>query len=130
MSWHTQYLLAEYEDGARGPHKFDCWGLVREVRHVHCGKRLLPSWGHLRNTQPKEFTQAYREESGRMDECLPEPGAVAAVFRGLICIHVAVVVDLGEGLRVLEINPKRGARLMRVSDFEAQYLKVRYYRDR
>lgn len=130
MNWHTPYLLAEYEDGARGPHKFDCWGLARHVRHEHCGKRLLPSWGHLRNTQPKEFTQAYRTESDRMEQCAPESGAIAAVFRGAICIHVAVVVDLGHGLRVLEINPKRGARLLRVSDFEAQYLKVRYYRDR
>lgn len=130
MTWHTPYLLAEYEDGGRGPHKFDCWGLARHVRHEHCGKRLLPSWGHLRNTQPREFTEAYRTESDQMEESEPEVGAIAAVFRGMICIHVAVVVDLGQGLRVLEINPKRGARLLRVADFEAQYLKVRYYRDR
>jgi len=129
MSWITHYLSATYEDGARGPNKFDCWGLCREVRHTHCGKRLLPSFGSIRNTQPKEFTRAYQQESASMEECPPEHGAIAAVFRGPLCIHVAVIIELENGLHALEINPKKGARLMRVSDFESQYLRVIYYRD-
>lgn len=130
MTWINTYLRARYEDGARGPGQYDCWGLVREVRHVHCGKRLLPSWGDIRNTQPKEFTRAYRNESAAMEECAPEHGAIAAVFRGPICTHVAVVVSEGERLYALDINPSRGARLQPVPDFESQYLKVVYYRDR
>jgi hypothetical protein len=46
-----------------------------------------------------------------------------------LCIHVAVIIELENGLHALEINPKKGARLMRVSDFESQYLRVIYYRD-
>jgi hypothetical protein len=129
MTWLNRYLSAKYEDGARGPSKFDCWGLCREVRHLHCGKRLLPSFGAIRNTQPKEFTRAYQQESASMQECAPEHGAIAAVFRGPLCIHVAVIIELENGLHALEINPKKGARLMRVSDFESQYLRVIYYRD-
>jgi hypothetical protein len=129
MTWLNQYLSAQYEDGARGPSKFDSWGMCREVRHLHCGKRLLPSFGAIRNTQPKEFTRAYQQESASMQECAPEHGAIAAVFRGPLCIHVAVIIELENGLHALEINPKKGARLMRVSDFESQYLRVIYYRD-
>ena len=129
MDWINHYLAAEYEDGARGPRKYDCFGVVREVRHLHCGKRLLPSFGAIRNTQPKEFTRAYQQESASMQECKPEHGAIAAVFRGPLCIHVAVIIELENGLHALEINPKKGARLMRVSDFESQYLRVIYYRD-
>lgn len=131
QAWLLHYLTGEYEDGARGPRKWDCWGLCREVRHKHCGKRLLPSWGDIRSTQPKEFTRAYQEESAKMEECKPESGAIAAVFRGIICIHVAVVVDIPDmGLSVLEIGPKFGTRLLRVSDFERSYAKVVYYRDK
>jgi len=129
MSWINSYLASAYVDGGREVGALDCFGLVRLVRHYHCGKRLLPSFGSIRNTQPKEFTRAYQQESASMEECAPEHGAIAAVFRGPLCIHVAVIIELENGLHALEINPKKGARLMRVSDFESQYLRVIYYRD-
>lgn len=130
MTWINHYLTAAYEDGARGPRKYDCWGLVREARHLHCGKALLPSWGEIRHTQPKEFTKACVAEAAQMEECLPEHGAIAAVFRGHICIHVALVVLYSDRLYGLEINPAKGARLQPLPDFERQYFKVVYYRDR
>jgi hypothetical protein len=128
--WIEHYLRAEYEDGARGPDKYDCWGLCREVRHKHYGARLLPSWGDVRHDMPREFTQAYREEAQYMEQCVPEPGAIACVFRGALMLHVAAVIDLDGRLAVLEINPKAGARWRGVRDFEAPYAKVIYYRDR
>ena len=127
--WVENYLGKPYEDGARGPDRFDCWGLVRHVRHAHCGARLLPSWGHVRNTMPREFTRAYAAESAKMRQCEPEPGAIAAVFRGMLCIHVGVVVEIDGRLAVLEINQRSGVRWLRVPDFERQYIKVRYYAD-
>lgn len=65
-----------------------------------------------------------------MERCSPEPGAIAAVLRRHVCIHVAVVIDTPEGLRVLEINPKKGAKVCKLAQFEAQYMTVEYYRDR
>ncbi|WP_347233027.1 hypothetical protein [Pseudomonas alkylphenolica] len=94
------------------------------------GKRLLPSWGHVRNTEPKEFTRAYRSEAEHMEVCSPEPGAIAAVMRGHICIHVALVVEVGNRLKVLEINPTRGARCLPLPQFERDHNAVIYYRDR
>lgn len=130
MEWINKYLSSEYVDGGREVGALDCYGLARLVRHQHCGKRLLPSFGAIRNTQPKEFTRAYQQESAAMEECAPEDGAIAAVFRGPLCIHVAVIIELENGLHALEINPKKGVRLLRVHDFESQYLRVIYYRDR
>ena len=133
--WTQHYLLAEYRDGARGECEdgityLDCWGLVREARHLHLGKRLLPSWANVRNTMPKLFTRAYQAEATSMDKCNPEPGAIAAVFRGSLMVHVGLVLELDGRLCVLEINPKSGARIRTVKDFEAPYLRVIYYRDR
>lgn len=31
MDWARKYIGMAWEDGARGPERFDCWGLVREV---------------------------------------------------------------------------------------------------
>lgn len=131
MSWVDHYLKAGYRDGARlwrGGH-YDCWALCREVRHLHYGKRLLESWGELRNDMPREFTQAYRAESAHLVQGDPSPGAIAAVFRGKLCVHVGVVVEIDGELRVLDINPKRGPRLQRVHDFELEYLRVEYWND-
>lgn len=134
--WINHYLGARYRDGARGEvaadgvPEYDCWGLAREVRHIHCGKRLMPSWGHVRNTSPRLFTRAYRAEAAAMDECAPEVGAVAVVYKGAIVVHVAVVVEVEGRLAALEINQGTGARWRRIADFESPYLRVAYYRDR
>lgn len=129
IAWVNRYLSAKYLDGARGPDEYDCWGLVREVRHQHCGKALLPSWGHVRNDHAREFTRAYHVESSALRECGPERGAIASAFKGRICVHVAVVVDLSGQLFAMEMSRRFGARILRVKDFERQYLKVDYHND-
>lgn len=130
MEWINAYLSCRYEDGARGPESFDCWGLVREARHLHQGKRLLSSWGCVRNTDLKEFTRAYRAEAEHMEACRPEPGAIAAVMRGKVCVHVALVVEGAGRLKVLEINPTRGARCLPLHQWERDHNTIIYYRDR
>lgn len=127
--WVNHYLAAPYSDGARGPVTYDCWGLVREVRHRFYGKRLLPSWGHVRHDNAREFTRAYASEAASLRPCEPEPGAIASAFKGRICHHVAVVIATPEGLRVLEMTAGTGARLLRIADFERQYLRVTYHND-
>lgn len=128
--WVEQYLPCDYEDGARGPDRWDCWGLVRHVIHAHLGGRLMPSWGHVRNTMPRTFTRAYQAEAAAMEQCAPEVGAIAAVFTGSLMTHVGVCIEVEGRLAVLEMNPKTGVRWRSVRDFEAPYAKVRYYRDK
>ena len=129
-AWLNNYLFAVYVDGARCEGgSFDCWGLARDVRHKVYGKRLLPSWGHIRNTMPRAFTEAYREQAKELEACDPEPGAVAMVFTGRLMLHVGVVVVLEGRLAVLDISAKTGCRWQRIPDFEAPFSKVVYYRD-
>lgn len=129
-SWINGYLRTRYVDGARGPHEYDCWGLVREARHAYCGKALLPSFGDVRNTQPREFTAAFCKGSLMLEVCEPEHGAIAAVLHGRICVHVALVVNCAGELKVLEINPTRGPRLMRLHDWQRDHISVTYQRDK
>lgn len=128
--WTEHYLKARYRDGARdwAGAEYDCWSMTREARYLHLGKRLLPSWGDVRHSSPKDFTRAYEAEARGMEACEPEIGAIATVFRGRIVIHVALVFEADGRLCCLEINPA-GAGIMRISDFERKYNKVTYYRD-
>ena len=124
-----KYLSASYEDGGRGPALLDCWGLARLVRHEVYGLPLLPSWGYVRNTMPKEFTRAVSEGAAAMERCDPEVGAIACVWRGLICIHVAVIVEVDGRLHGMEMKPI-GATIKPLRKFQDQYLTVSYHRDR
>lgn len=130
MEWVNKYLYSNYEDGARGPDKFDCWGLVRHVRHFELGHALLPSYGSLRPKMPRETSQAYGEAVTYWEPCDAEHGAIACVFKGRICYHVAVILRLPDGLRVLETNAKRGPQCVPLLRWLKDYPSVIYYRDR
>lgn len=126
----NHYLAnTRYVDGGRGPVEFDCWGLVRHVRHYEMGFRLLAEYGSLRNTQPKEFTKAYRNESGLMHEGVARHGSIAAVLIGAVCVHVALVIECEGRLKVLEINPERGARFLPLTAWLRDHGKVTFHND-
>lgn len=125
----NRYLMAPYKEGGRGPVYFDCWGLCIEVRSKVFGLPMLPSLGRVGKGQVKENTAAYNELRHGMVECSPKPGAIAAVLRGKLCLHVGVVVELDGRLKVLDTNPG-GASISTTSDFGATYPCVVYYCDR
>lgn len=130
MEWVNTYLHSTYEDGARGPDKFDCWGLCRHVRHFELGHRLLPSYGGLRPKRPREALQVYEAETPGLEQCEAEHGAIACVMAGRICSHVAVVLESPDGLRVLETSAKRGPQFVSLRRWLRDYPTVVYYRDR
>lgn len=129
MNFINRYLACEYVDGGRGPDQWDCWGLVRQVRHAELGKPLLPEYGSLRNTSPKDFTRAYRAESQLLRECQPEHGAIAAVLIGAICVHVAVVLLKEDRFFILEINPTRGPRMLPLEKWLRDHNRVTFHND-
>lgn len=128
MSDIGKYLSAPYKDGARGPLAFDCYGLANAVRHEVFGLPLLPSLGGVGRGKLRANTRAYHDLKAGMDECHPEPGAIAAAFKGEYLEHVGTVVYLDGQLKVLDTNPG-GPRIRPVRDFESCYQRVVYYRD-
>ncbi|MNP41322.1 hypothetical protein D3C76_1350170 [compost metagenome] len=127
MSDIGKYLSAPYKDGARGPLAFDCYGLVIAVRHEVFGLPLMPSLGGVGRASLRANTTAYHDLKIGMDECQPEPGAIAAAFKGDYLEHVGVVVHLDGQLKVLDTNPG-GPRIRPVRDFESCYQRVVYYK--
>jgi cell wall-associated NlpC family hydrolase len=43
----SRYSMASYQEGGRGPLKFDCWGIFRDAFHHLYDRPLLPSYGGL-----------------------------------------------------------------------------------
>lgn len=123
----ANYMRAPYVDGARGPLAFDCWGLCVAIRTGVFCLPLLPSLGSVGRNRLRDNTVAYRELKQGMEECLPEPGAIAAVFRGQLMAHVGVVVEVEGRLKVIDTNPG-GVRVRTVRDFESDYPRVVYYK--
>ena len=130
MNWINRYLRScRYEDGARGPVFFDCWGLVRHVLHFELGGSLLPSFGDLRNDNPRGFTKAYIKQSRLMEKCEAEHGAIASVVIGKICDHVAIVIEEDGRLMILEINPGKHARFLPLQDWLKFHNTVTFHRE-
>lgn len=123
-----RYTRAPYREGGRGPVFYDCWGLCIEVRHKVFGLPLLPSLARVGKDCIRENTKAYHELKLSMVECNPQPGAIAAVFRGKSMLHVGVVIKSEGRLKVLDTNPG-GPCIRTTGDFESAYSKVVYYRD-
>lgn len=124
-----QYLSVPYVEGGRTMAGLDCWGLVLLVRES-MGLGPLPSIGGAVASQPLAVDRAHSSVSAQLDICNPEPGAVAAVFRGKLFVHAGVVVKIDDRLAVIETNPKVPPRILWLADFERIYFKVVYYRDR
>ena len=120
----AKYLNCHYKSGARGEAVDgiayqDCWGLTRAVRAEVYGRGWLPDFAQARYSRKGSVQQAYSEQSQAMRRCERTEGAVIAVLRRGICIHVAVMVG---GNQVLEIKREGNkARLTPWREFIRQY---------
>lgn len=123
------YLNSTYRRYGRGPDVYDCWGLVREARSELFGKPLLASYGDIDPDDKRSLTGAAGEVNGRLRLVGPVPGAIAQGWRGRLCIHVGIVVEVDGRRWILETGQSMGPVLTRIRDFESQYLKVMYYDD-
>lgn len=124
----NDYIFAPYEDGGRGP-AYDCWGLVRAVRHELYGCQLLPSFGHITRRDSTEFHKAHRDVARGMRRCDPETGAIAVVYTFGICRHVGVVVLLDGKLSVMETTSNIGVTISPVKQWESRFNNFSYFSD-
>ncbi len=96
MDWWFRYIGLPFEDGGRGPHSYDCWGLIKAVYADRLGVDL-PSYGEI---SARDLIRVSRQMEGSKDdgwvECGPVPLAVALMTTtatGRRIAHVGVMVD-------------------------------------
>lgn len=126
-------LSIPYVANGRGLDGCDCYGLVRLARVHLFGKPPMPSHGAVDGADKRSLTKAMRDESVHYDECSPHPGAIAVAFRGCLCTHIAIVVEVDGRRMILETDEpgkgRHGPRLVNLRHFEKRFLKVVYYDD-
>jgi len=125
----NDWLSIPYKPYGRDLDGCDCWGLVRLVREELRGD-ILASYGSIDPASKYELTEAAYTvaKTGRFSS--PKhirTGTIATVWRGLLCVHVGIVVEADGRLAVLETTQKHGTRWMLIADFHRAYLDVRYY---
>lgn len=127
----NRYLTSNYVSGGRVFPDYDCWGLVRDAKYDLFGGALLPSCVAAVPGQFNAITRAVSEVSHAfgMRPAICQAGSVATAWRGKLCVHVGLVVEVDGRKWVLETDVATGPCLTRVSKFEERYSRVEYYAD-
>lgn len=128
-----ELMLVPYEPNGRSKEGADCYGLVRMARVYLFGKPWLESYTDVEGSDKKALTDALHQEIQILKEVSARPGAVATAWRGNLCTHIAIVVDIDGRRMILETDEPNvtndGPRLIDIRYFEQRFLKVVYYDD-
>ena len=122
-------LEAPYVKGGRTSEGLDCWGLALLVRE-RLGLPALADDPLAVTGNGPEIAGQFAAVSSGLEVGEPVIGALAAVFKKSLFVHVGVVVGADGRLWVLEANPGACPSMRRVEDFNAAHYKVIYYADR
>ncbi len=115
-------------DGMDYP-RVNCWGLARHVRHELYGLPMLPAFSIDAANKVRQTKAAHQVIDAFLVEAAPEPGSVAAVWRGRLCTHVGVVVEVESRLAVLEVDERIGCRWRWLADWVRLQTRTTFYCD-
>jgi len=122
-----KYLTVKWQMGGRLFPILDCYGLVHEVR-----KDLgLDEWPDFNGVVSDDGgmnreAQLFRN---RVTETGPCEGAVAACFNHQLVVHLAIVINIGGQLMVMESQKGTNVTIMEIQRFERRYRnQVRYFK--
>ncbi len=126
-------MSVPYEPNGRSKEGADCYGLVRMARVYLFGKPWMKSYTSVEGSDKQAMTNAMQKEAQSMRKVSARPGAIAAAWRGNLCTHIAIVVDVDGRRMILETDEpnvtNHGPRLVDIRYFEQRFLKVDYYDD-
>lgn len=129
MTTINDFIGLPYQEGARGPGSYDCYGIVAAVFRVLRGVEL-PDWYQTASgpqSASRAISAALQGEvaGGRSSRVeTPEDWDIAVVGSQLRPHHVGVVFDGG----VLHASRQFGSAWHRHSQFALLYPHVEYYR--
>lgn len=129
MVWWSEYVGLPFQDGGRGPHVYDCWGLVVRIYRDQLGV-TLPSYGEISARDLVRIARAM--EAGKDDgwQEITSPKALDVVLMrsgrgGQRVVHVGVMVD---AQRVLHVEEAAAAAVVPVAHFSVAGRIIGYRR--
>lgn len=120
------WLRIPYVPFARDVTGCDCWGLVRIIRKDIRGDEL-PSYADVKDK--RALTGAAHEffSTGFIETRNIRPGTIVFVWRGRLCIHAAIVIEVDGRLAVIDSDDGRGVSWRWLPDYERQHNKVTFH---
>ena len=121
-AWVRDYVGLPHENGARGPDRFDCYGLLAVAGNKHYGLKV-PLKGHLKAVQTGSNREFYQEAAALLADLSdwpevadPRPGDGVRLRVGDIVCHVGLVVAVrptapGQPPRGHMLHVTRGIRV-------------------
>lgn len=129
--WASEFLGKKWVSGARGPDKFDCWGLIYFILKTKY-KIIVdeyPGIGYLSGNN-EDIYKLMAEEADKKWEVLEKPidGCVCGLSQTKRITHVGLYLDI-DGGRVLHSVEKLGVVCQPVSSLLAnQFNTIVYYK--
>lgn len=126
-------LNIPYLANGRQPDGADCYGLARLARVYLFGKPWMPEHGAVKGADKRAMTKAAQEEAANFQVCQPHPGSLAFCYRGRLCTHIAIVVEIDGRPMILETDEpgrgRHGPRLVSIKSLKQRFLRVVFYDD-
>lgn len=119
---------AVYTHGGRKWPMVDCYGFVMHARRIIFDKPIIDAES-VNPGELKRITTSVDELSSKMSmrKAEPSPGAIATAWKGSLCVHVGIVVEVDGSLRVLDIDHSSGVSLNKIKRFKSRFTDVIFY---
>ena len=117
------WLAIPYVAYGRGLEGSDCWGLVCIVREAVRGDRL-PAFADIHDKRALTHAAHDMISHGWREVTDPRPGTLVAVWRGALCMHIGIVIEIDGRTAVIDSDEKRGVAWKWLTDYLRQHAKV------
>ena len=117
------WLAIPYVAYGRGLEGSDCWGLVCIVREAVRGDRL-PAFADIHDKRALTHAAHDMIAQGWREVSKPKVGTLVAVWRGALCMHIGIVIEIDGRMAVIDSDEKRGVAWKWLTDYLRQHAKV------
>ena len=119
----NDWLAIPYVAYGRGLEGSDCWGLVCIVREAVRGDRL-PAFADIHDKRALTHAAHDMIAQGWREVSKPKAGTLVAVWRGALCMHIGIVIEIDGRMAVIDSDEKRGVAWKWLTDYLRQHAKV------
>ena len=119
----NDWLAIPYVAYGRGLEGSDCWGLVCIVREAVRGDRL-PAFADIHDKRALTHAAHDMIAQGWREVSKPKVGTLVAVWRGALCMHIGIVIEIDGRMAVIDSDEKRGVAWKWLTDYLRQHAKV------
>ena len=119
----NDWLSIPYAAYGRGREGSDCWGLVCIVREAVRGD-VLPAFADIQDKRALTHAAHDMIAQGWREVSKPKVGTLVAVWRGALCMHIGIVIEIDGRMAVIDSDEKRGVAWKWLTDYLRQHAKV------